>query len=207
MRTDKYYQNPNQCNINSSKSIANSTNSKEPGEMVTNLGNVDTDTKAIKDIIDTACRERDRKRADTNSCSPRNKQLISPTRHERVVSPDRRSAKAYSPVSKKALHVQVHEDDMPLSTFQFQEVPENLCVKDRRRPRSGDAKSDSKGCIKTQSVVTGTTITVTSTQNVITSEYSRNESSTECHNGKGKKKNPDFICICMQVMSERLDWK
>ena len=96
----------------------------------------------------------------------------SPTRTERVVSPNR-SAKVHSPLRSHKLSSPIQISDTPQP---IQDKPENLCVKDRKpkatdivKHKDTETKPDTV-IVKTQSIVTGATITVTSTLNVITSE-------------------------------------
>ena len=97
----------------------------------------------------------------------------SPTRTERVVSPNR-STKAHSPIRSQKLSspIQIPDTSLPV-----QDKPENLCVKDRNPKSLSDtvkhADTETKTdavIVKTQSIVTGATITVTSTLNIITSD-------------------------------------
>ena len=104
----------------------------------------------------------------------------SPTRNDRVISPDKRSSKAHSPVRSHKISSPTEHLDISLP---IQDKPENLCVKDRNSnpkdiPKPGKHKNvvpnSDTVIVKTQSIVTGTTVTVTSTLNVITSDLSPN---------------------------------
>ena len=102
----------------------------------------------------------------------------SPNRTDRVISPDRRSSKAHSPIRLQKIASPIDHSDRSLP---IQDKPENLCVKDRNTNLNDTPKTDKHKTsesnsetvvVKTQSIVTGTTVTVSSTLNVITTDHS-----------------------------------
>lgn len=93
-----------------------------------------------------------------------------PQRHKVASSPEQTSNRERYPDRKYIVR-------SPYETFKpvvEQDVPENLCIKDRRKEKSDkETKSGSKmetSVVKTLTVDTTTTVTVSSTLNIITSD-------------------------------------
>ncbi|XP_053387028.1 uncharacterized protein LOC123561998 isoform X2 [Mercenaria mercenaria] len=108
---------------------------------------------------------------ETPKHSPVEIKSHSPSRHKRVtspesclkssVSPDRRK-RMVSPIGKKK-EVCIEDQDMP----------ENLCIKDRDKSKDAKQVSESE-LVKTQSIITTSTVNVKSPLDIITTDVSSN---------------------------------
>lgn len=96
-----------------------------------------------------------------------------PQRHKMVSSPDRLSNSSRTSERKETVRSPYTSSNSKMAIEQ--DMPENLCIKDRQKEQSShkDVKAEVKresSVVRTQTVETATTVTVTGTLNIITSD-------------------------------------
>lgn len=96
---------------------------------------------------------------DLSKLSPNQVSLPSPHRHKRLSSPDRSQGRSSSPEKRRRVVSPVEQRNRIV--VPDQDMPENLCIKDRERTRSGETVSETD-LVKTLSITTTSTVTVTS---------------------------------------------